>query len=332
MTSAADLSGRQTNFWLLKLVPAGRWGRWVTGGLIFLAVILPYLLLLAWANEAVASEVDLEVALFFAVLFGYMVPVHHLIIQRSLAALEQLRPQLAEHPELIDRVGQRMLRKSPLWQTTTLVVGLVAGTVHNSLILSETGMAGSFDTILNLTVTTAIWITMTATISSLVENAVLFRKLSRVVTFDVLNTRSLTPFGNVAVSSTLALIGAQAAFPLLIIGAETSWVSFAPGLVATGAPMVFIFLLPIVPMHRRITSAKQESLNRIDAELSPLLGSGRPDYAALEPLLTYRREVIDAPEWPFDTSVIGRLAVYLIIPPLTWIGAALIEILVDTAI
>ena len=28
----------------------------------------------------------------------------------------------------------------------------------------------------------------------------------------------------------------------------------------------------------------------------------------------------------------GRLAIYLIIPPLTWIGAALIEILIDAAL
>jgi len=34
-------------------------------------------------------------------------------------------------------------------------------------------------------------------------------------------------------------------------------------------------------------------------------------------------------EWPFDVGVITRLGLYLIIPPLTWIGAVLIERLVD---
>ena len=78
-------------------------------------------------------------------------------------------------------------------------------------------------------------------------------------------------------------------------------------------------------MHQRIMVAKQEALARVTAVLSPLLEEEHPDYRTLEPLLTYRREVIDAPEWPFDTSVLGRLAIYLIIPPLTWIGAALID-------
>jgi hypothetical protein len=187
-------------------------------------------------------------------------------------------------------------------------------------------------TLLNLSITTAIWVAMTTTVASLVENAVAFKRLAERVEFNVLNTRSLTPFGAVAASSTLALIGAQAAFPLLIVGSETSWVSFVPGLVATGAPMVVIFLLPVIPMHRRIMKAKQAALAQVALDLAPLTRSEQPDYAALEPLLTYRQAVIEAPEWPFDTTLIGRLAIYLIIPPLTWIGAALIEILIDTAI
>ena len=34
-------------------------------------------------------------------------------------------------------------------------------------------------------------------------------------------------------------------------------------------------------------------------------------------------------EWPFDVGVMTRLAFYLVIPPLTWVGAALIENAVD---
>ena len=332
MTPVVTISPQQTNFWLLKLVPAGRWGRWLAGTAIFLTVLLPFLLLAIFGDEQTAAEVDLDVSLFFAVLFGYMVPVYHLIMQRSLSALERLRPLLAAEPDLIDQSIRQILYPTPRSQLLAVGVGLMAGTLHNWLILGETGMDSSPDTLLNLVITAALWVTMTAIISSLVENAVRFRKLTRHVQFDILSTRQLTPIGAVAVSSTLALIGAQAAFPLLIVGADTSWVSFAPGLLATGGPMVFIFLLPVLPMHRRIIAAKQQALDRVTAVLTPLLESEHPDYKTLEPLLTYRREVIDAPEWPFDTSVVGRLALYLIIPPLTWIGAALIEILVDSAI
>ena len=325
----------QTNVWLLKLIPPIRWGRWLAGGTIFLLVLSPFLILGYASEDTPADGVDLEVGLFFATLFAYMIPVHHLIMQRSLMALEQLRPRFSAHPELISISVQKILTRPPGWQIAYAVTGLAAGLVHNLLILGDGGLEQSLSqpgTILNLIITTAIWITMTATIASLVENAIVFKRLTRQVEFNVLDTQVLTPFGSVAVSSTLALIGAQAAFPLLIVGSESSWVSFVPGLVATGAPMIFLFLLPVIPMHRRIMSAKRTALASAAADLTPLLSTEQPDYAHLEPLLTYRREVIAAPEWPFDTSVMSRLAIYLIIPPLTWVGAALIEILVDTAI
>ena len=45
----------------------------------------------------------------------------------------------------------------------------------------------------------------------------------------------------------------------------------------------------------------------------------------LVPLLNYRREIVQVSTWPFDVGNMTRLAFYLIIPPLTWAGAALIE-------
>ena len=96
-----------------------------------------------------------------------------------------------------------------------------------------------------------------------------------------------------------------------------------------------MFLLPVWPVHRRIVTAKRSELDRVSVEIVDQTQATPDDqrcYVLLNPLLTYRREITAVPEWPFDTSVIGRLAVYLIIPPLTWIGAAMIENLIDSAL
>ena len=50
----------------------------------------------------------------------------------------------------------------------------------------------------------------------------------------------------------------------------------------------------------------------------------------LNDLLAYRREIAGVSEWPFDLGAMSRLGLYLVIPPLTWVGAALIENLVET--
>jgi hypothetical protein len=59
------------------------------------------------------------------------------------------------------------------------------------------------------------------------------------------------------------------------------------------------------------------------------LAQDRDDYARLVPLLTLRREVHGITEWPVDVGLLARLGLYLVIVPLTWIGAALIENIVD---
>jgi len=51
----------------------------------------------------------------------------------------------------------------------------------------------------------------------------------------------------------------------------------------------------------------------------------------LLPLLNYRREIAQHSTWPFDIGNLTTLLFYLIIPPLTWVGAALIENLVNLA-
>lgn len=276
--------------------------------------------------------------LFFAVSIGYIVPVHHLIIHRSLLALDQLRRCIDPPGEVaIDGWRRRLTCKSRRWTGLVLGGSTLAGTAHNVLLVSaeELELAGSdLSTMLPILTTTLIWVVMATAISSLIDNALLFRRLALKVRIDPLNVRALTPFGAVAVSSTLALVGAQASFSLLTLGADTEYVTFVPGLIATGVPMVLLFLLPVLPLHRRILEAKRLEMDRISRDIESRQRSGVPDvdrYLALQPLLTYRREVGDAPEWPFDTSVMGRLALYLIIPPLTWVGAALIEILIDSA-
>ncbi len=49
----------------------------------------------------------------------------------------------------------------------------------------------------------------------------------------------------------------------------------------------------------------------------------------LADVLTLRSHLEAVREWPFDTSVLVRLAIYLVIPLGSWAGAALVERAVD---
>jgi len=142
----------------------------------------------------------------------------------------------------------------------------------------------------------------------------------------------------VSISSSLAIIGALALFPLLSIEGRFEPVESIPGAVATFVPLVALFIIPVWPLHHRMAAMKQQQLDlsseRIDACLQDR-DAGQLDDATLEklaPLLTYKREIAGVSTWPFDIGNMTRLSLYLIIPPLTWVAAALIEHLVDAVL
>ncbi|MDP6376145.1 MAG: hypothetical protein QF921_09595 [Pseudomonadales bacterium] len=165
------------------------------------------------------------------------------------------------------------------------------------------------------------------------DNARLFRRLSNQLTIDLLDNRNLMPFGDMTLNSTLMVIGAQALFAIMWLVSDTDPRTTIPGLVATAVPLVFLFLAPVWPIHLALRQAKQAVLARIQDSIKETRG-GDPLVNAeiLGPLLTYRREVATVAEWPFNLSIVARFGLYPVIVPITWIGAAFIENLVEVFI
>jgi hypothetical protein len=93
-------------------------------------------------------------------------------------------------------------------------------------------------------------------------------------------------------------------------------------------------LLPVRGVHDVIRAEKQRRLVWCRERLRTLQTDfeGAPDSSAtreLAELLTLRSHLEAVREWPFDTSVLVRLAIYLVIPLGSWAGAALVERGVD---
>lgn len=99
------------------------------------------------------------------------------------------------------------------------------------------------------------------------------------------------------------------------------------------APLcVAMTLLPVWGIHRAIQVEKQRERDRV---LAAIAG----DSAALEAsplaahasaltgvtLLDYLEKVDRVREWSFDASPLRRLGLYLLVPPLGWLGGALVE-------
>jgi hypothetical protein len=273
-------------------------------------------------------------AIFFCAVIAYVIPVFHLITEHTVKAFDDLAPYLTLDTATSSHMRSSISHKSKSWLAATLAMAtslwllqswLLSGGI-NDMVDQLTTSPGRF---LNAVIPLLVWLTMTTAITCLVANAQIFRQLTFNIDIDLLNTNALTPVGRMAVSSTLMVIGSQASFSIMWLGGSTNPWTTIPGLLTTSVALVYLVVAPVWPLHKALKRAKTQEIELVQSQINSYTQRKVPDYADITSLLTYRREISSIHEWPLDISVIARLVLYLVIVPLTWVGAALIEKAVD---
>jgi hypothetical protein len=324
--------------WPHRLVFNFAYGRWCTFFVLFASIFFLFYLV-----DAFSSIQDEAIPLFFCFTIPYIIPASHYVSAQTLAAFDGMKPALDLDETELAAIHDSLSGVSAKSQLQMLVIGILAGLGHDYLLLtSEFGMIEAVQAldgrnIMFLVITIFIWVLLVAVISFLRNGVRVFARLAKDhVRIDLLNDASLRAFSRVAVYSTLILMGALAGFPLLMLGTETNYVTVIPGFLTIFISMLFIFLVPLIPVRKRIKNSKAHELESIQNRINQLtqdehnLAANTETLSQLQPLLDYRREIQQVAEWPFDSPALVRLLFYLFIPPLTWVGAALIERLVDT--
>jgi hypothetical protein len=317
--------------WVLRLVPDVPLGRWLAGGVAFALMAG----VLASAGEVFGSDGGFTgyVRLFFCVIVAYIIPVFHYITARTEQDFDAVSQLLGLDEEERASLRRGIAQKSWPWVLGNLGFAVSLWMLQSWLLAGADNMVAAFANGLQPAVQASapliVWIVMTCVIHALIDNAVLFRRLVKRVKVDIYDTRLLKPFGSMAVSSILAVVGAQASFSIMWLEDTTSAWTTIPGLILTTIALAYLFFAPVWPLHKAILAAKNAELGKLQARINQALAQDRDDYARLVPLLTLRREVHGITEWPVDVGLLARLGLYLVIVPLTWIGAALIENVVD---
>ena len=264
---------------------------------------------------------------------SYIVPVFHYVMQRFHGALDDLAPYLGGS-ETVAELHQQVDHRSLLWIVRTTIVGLTFWLLQGRLLVgnwsrmversteSYVAFVMDFGPIF-------VWVILTMTVRALFENAQLFRRLTRELKLDVFNPATFTPIGRMAVYSTLTIVGAIAIFPVMWMDGQLNLWTTVPGLATMSPFIVVLLVLPVLPVHRRMREQKRAAIADVQQEINEQRADGAKQNASEQlRLLALRREIAALPAWPFDVSAIARFAGYAIVVPLTWAGAALIEMLV----
>lgn len=77
-------------------------------------------------------------------------------------------------------------------------------------------------------------------------------------------------------------------------------------------------------VHLRLSQQKREFIADINLQIADLREAAAP-VPDLELLLQHRDRLKRTYTWPMDLAIVYRLLFYVVIPPLAWLGAALME-------
>jgi hypothetical protein len=161
------------------------------------------------------------------------------------------------------------------------------------------------------------------------------RRLGKVAEVNLLESRPLAAFGRAA--AWIALFGAGNAviFTLTIFVGRTSGAQAeVPSLVFQTLFLAAALYLPLSGARVGIRAAKQAELDRIAAELGHhgnVLGEvDGPDRVVR--LMAYRERIQAVSEWPFGVGTAPRALLYVALPLLSWIAAAMVERSLDVVL
>jgi hypothetical protein len=322
---------------MLALVPAGPFGRWWTaltilalGGLIYgIAGVL------IARNPAFTGQVPWSTPLFFVCAVAYIVPMFHYITLRTHQALDALAPHIGSH-ERVATLHEAVDRRPVAWIVRTALLAVAFWLVQSRLLAGSWAIMWARATSGYVTVVfdfgpLFVWLTMTVAMSALLQNALTIRRLVPEMTTDIFEPKSYMPIGSMAVTSTLVVLGAMALLSVMWLGGPISWWTTLPALVFFTPLVVLLLLLPVWPLHRRLLVQRRAAVEAAQQALRACRASPQQDASSLAnqaAALSLRREVLRLPVWPFDVGAVTRLVSYAVIVPLTWAGAALIEMLV----
>lgn len=168
----------------------------------------------------------------------------------------------------------------------------------------------------------------------LVWNAVAVSQTARHITrIDLFDTASIRPYAQQGVRSSLLAVVALSISANLWLDPNSPTVATATSLVLLVLSSTLALVLPGWGIHLRLKTTKQEELARLRAAIAarrdPETRSVE-DAQQLRADLAIERRLTEISEWPFDAGSYGRVALYVFLGLGSWVGAALVERLLES--
>jgi hypothetical protein len=287
-----------------------------------------------WAAEAIQD-----------LFLGFTLSISAASVRVTIRDFEALRPVLRGSPPDLEMLRREILTFRPIPLAIT-GIGLGLFSAFVTLVTPEMWTGGRFP---GWTHPSVIWLAARNFLNwwvvgrAMLLELMLGHRFSRLgdhlASLDLLDRAPLVPFGRRALRNVSFWMLLAAFLSLSYAGKGWATRAMPLALVSLAGFAVAAFLLPLLGAHRRLRERKAAELARVRAaiadardrllapEAAEQLGGGR-----LADLVAYEGRVAAVAEWPLDTSTLVRLVFYLTLGLGSWVGAALVEWLVDAVL
>ena len=317
--------------WLLRLQSRTRLPAMLFGGAFCLLLILLFYLCGAFNPPAMLYWTGTErVQLLGASLLHSTVPPYVLLaVIYSIRLAEKNLDALQPHLDY-DSVRHTQWRQAFSCHPRRPLILCVFLGISLSLILAGDALKHLHPVSLSMWLGNALlWSLVMQSVFITVRNAWLFSRVARAhLQVSLSNLEALTPFVGIGIQGTLLVAGALALMPLQAIDIQFRMMNHLPGIIV-GVPLAAILLvLPVWGAHQRIVMAKNAEIAHVQTLLDTHQAQGERSYeniAQRNTLMAYKKQLKALPTWPIELPDVYRLTFYMVIPPLSWTGSALIQ-------
>jgi len=307
---------------------------WLFDGLVLLVWGFPDAVQPAWRNDLWWTD------LINAAILGYL-PAAVLNLRRGIVHdLETLRPHLDcgdnEFARIRDDVSGPGGRFARSLSFGGVLLGVAIVYLDPSISLFSEASLSNPQFVWAL-VRTALLVAFVSTLVVADFRATrCYAKLSHDwVMVDLLDIRSLAPFARRGQRSVLTWAVFATIFSLFWLGDTAASVNL-PLLVGVIGLATAAYFVPLLGLRKTIRAAKQVELDRLRGAIRIEGASLRGPAAAnteqsprLANLVSYYQLIESTREWPIDATSLVRLSFYIAIGLGSWLGAAIVERLLD---
>ena len=175
-----------------------------------------------------------------------------------------------------------------------------------------------------------IWTLMAMLLYMRTHAAKQFRAASEMVPVDIFETSNLRAFAQVSLTDVLIVVAGLVLSTVQSLDFSFRLDNYSKALIVLVPTLAYISIYPIWGLHKTMKQMQKSQLEELNSLITAAPRSLSPDDVThLERLLQRRERVTAAPVWPIDITFLQRLLIYIIVPPLAWVGAALVETLID---